>query len=95
MSELIDIDELIKKCGYSFCGKRNNGYCCNHPKNTEAPGRCHTFACPIVREADYNDILELDPELAKQYKSQYERMGFIDSDWVVTGKKKEKAGGEK
>jgi hypothetical protein len=80
--ELIPINELANKCGYFECGELNNGYGCTHPENTEAPGCCHTFACPLAVEADYEDMVELDPELAKEYEEQYQRWGFIDTDWM-------------
>src|SRR5690554_6333294 len=67
---LIHADDLIKECGYFFCGEENNGYCCSHPENEEAPGCCYTWACPIAVEADIQDMRELDPGLAKEYEKE-------------------------
>lgn len=90
MPELITIYDLARNCGYFFTPEDdeewlNNGYCCSHPKNTEAPGECHTFSCPLACEADIEDMLRLDPKLAEEYVEQHERMGFIESDWMVYG----------
>lgn len=83
MAELIQINALANKCGYFFCGEQNNGYCCKHPENTEAPGCCYTWACPVAYEAGYEDILELDPDLAKEYEEEQQKNGFIESDWMI------------
>jgi hypothetical protein len=85
MRKLIAIDDLARKCGYTCDSENNNGYGCNHPESEE--GECHTFSCPIAVEASYNDLLELDPELAKEYEYQLEYRDpeeeGLDSDWMV------------
>ena len=85
MRELITIDDLMRKCGYACDCDENNGYGCNHPDSEE--NQCHTYSCPIATDASYNDLLELDPELAKEYEYQLkykdpEEEG-LDSDWMV------------
>ena len=85
MRELIAIDDLTRKCGYACDSECNNGYGCDHPNSEE--NECHGFSCPIAVEASYNDLLELDPELAKEYEYQLEYKDpeeeGLDSDWVV------------
>jgi len=83
VEKLISINILANKCGFFECGKLNNGYGCTNPENTEAPGCCHTFACPVAYEAGYDDMLRLDPDLAEEYRDEHERNGFIESDWMV------------
>lgn len=85
MRKLITIDDLAETCGYACDCENNNGYGCNHPESKE--NECHTFSCPIASEASYNDLLELDPELAKEYEYQLEfkdpEEEGLDSDWMV------------
>jgi len=85
MNKIIAIDDLIRKCGH-FCSiEENNGYGCSHPESEE--GKCYTFSCPIAVSASYNDLLELEPELAKEYEYQLEYKNpeeeSLDSDWMV------------
>lgn len=89
MAGLVQINSVAYRCGYFYNAylekdvTLNNGYNCSHPENTEAPDCCHTFACPVAREAGYEDMLELDPDLAGEYKDEHQRNGFIESDWMV------------
>lgn len=85
MRKLISIDNLMKTCGYACDCENNNGYGCNHVKSEE--NECHTFSCPIAAESSYNELLELDPELAKEYEYQLkykdpEHEG-LDSGWMI------------
>lgn len=53
---VMHIDVLVLECGmFKFGSELNNGYGCLAPQNTEAPGCCHTFACPIAVELDDED----------------------------------------
>lgn len=79
--QLITIFEIMKNCGH--CEDVDMVYTCSHPENTEEPGRCFTWACPVAYEATYEDMLELDPDLAEEYREEQERNGFIESDWMV------------
>jgi hypothetical protein len=85
MKKLISLDDLANKCGY-FCDcESNNGYGCNNKGNEEK--ECHSYCCPIATDASYNDLLELDSELAKEYEYQLEYKDpeeeGLDSDWMV------------
>jgi len=83
MRELKSMYELMQTCGYACDCDDNNGYGCSHPDSEE--GECHTYSCPIATDASYNDMLELDPELAKEYECQLgdpEEEG-LDSEWMV------------
>lgn len=54
--ECVHIDVLAQECGmYEPGSENNNGYGCKSTLNTEAPGCCHTFACPIANELDNED----------------------------------------
>ena len=91
MKILIHLDDLVRRCGYFGTTRRgeenNNGYGCTHRGNKDYPGECHGFCCPIAVDASYNDLLELDPELAKEYEYQLEHKDpeedGLDSDWMV------------
>jgi hypothetical protein len=93
MRRLIMIDELTSICGYyNGSVSVNNGYGCDHPEceDTEfddeagkEQGRCFTFSCPIAWQADLEDLQELDPGLAEEYKNDALPDGTIDSDWMV------------
>jgi hypothetical protein len=53
---VMHIDQLITECGmFEYGSELNNGYGCRAKQNTEAPGCCHTFACPIAVELDDED----------------------------------------
>lgn len=46
----------IEECGmFTSDTSENNGYGCQAAQNTEAPGCCYTFACPIAAECDEED----------------------------------------
>ncbi len=85
MEKLIDIDDLRMECGYACDCEENNGYGCNHLESEE--GECHRYSCPIASEASYNDLLRLDPELAKEYEYELEHKDpedeGLDSNWMV------------
>lgn len=89
MKKLIHLDDLIKRCGYFGETKyrnghlKNNGYGCKHRGNKDEPGKCFAWDCPVAINADYEDLLELDPELAKEYKEEQKEHGFIESEWMV------------
>jgi hypothetical protein len=89
ITELLPINTLANKCGYFYNAylekdiDLNNGYNCKHPQNMEAPDCCYTFACPIAYMADYEEMLELDPALAAEYKEEFDRNGDIETDWMV------------
>jgi len=85
--ELIDLDDLTRICGYfDSDSDANNGYGCIHPENIkDNEGECHSYSCPVAVEAEYEDMLELDPKLAEQYQQDYEKHGFIKSDWMRWG----------
>ena len=85
MRKLISTYDLTQTCGYACDCENNNGYGCSHPDSEE--GECHGFCCPIATDASYNDLLELDPELAKEYEYRLadtdpEESG-LESDWMV------------
>lgn len=87
MKKLIHLDDLVRECGYfySFEDEEGNwpvfgGYNCKHEKcNTDMNdsekypniGTCSACCCPMGIEASYNDMLELDIELAKEYEEKY------------------------
>jgi hypothetical protein len=51
--ECMHIDCLTRECGmFTSDTMENNGYGCRAPQNTEAPGCCQKFACPIAIECD-------------------------------------------
>lgn len=87
MKKLICLDDLERRCGYSSTTRNgeanNNGYGCTHRGNKETPGECHSYSCPVAVEADYEEILEIDPELAKEYENEQQEHGWIESDWMV------------
>ncbi len=54
--ECMHIDSLRQECGmFTSATEENNGYGCLAPQNTEAPGCCQAFACPIATECDDED----------------------------------------
>jgi len=54
--ECMHIDRLTQECGmFTSDTSENNGYGCQAAQNTEAPGCCYTFACPIATECDEED----------------------------------------
>jgi len=83
--KLITIDDLMKICGYACDCEENNGYGCNHPECEEQ--ECHIYGCPIATDASYNDLFELNPDLAKEYEYQLAYKDpeeeSLDSDWMV------------
>jgi len=93
MKKLIDLDELTKVCGYfgdtHYRNGRlkNNGYGCKHRGKKDEPGKCYSFDCPVAVEVDYEEMLELDPELAKEYEDEQKEHGWIESEWMVVWKK--------
>jgi len=85
--KLIYLDDLIKRCGYFNANTQlNNGYGCKHRGNKDEPGKCFSFCCPVAVNADYEDLLKLDPELAKEYEESEKECGFIECDWMVVYK---------
>ena len=98
MSRLIYLDDLVKRCGYSGTTKnrdgseKNNGYGCTHRGNKDYPGECHGFCCPVAVEASYNELLELDQDLAKEYEYKTHEYCFdpdvsLDNEWMVVWRK--------
>jgi len=92
MNELIQIDELLEKCGYSYNSETNinNGYNCKHPDqeefemvDNEKIGKCFAWSCPLAPKADLQDLKELDSNLFDEYKESADDQGCIESDWVV------------
>jgi len=89
MSILIHLDDLVKCCGYFATTKyrdgtwKNNGYGCTHRGKKGEPGKCFSFDCPVAVNADYEDMLKHDPELAKQYEAEQEENGEIESSWML------------
>jgi len=54
--EVVHIDALVQTCGmFDSESDLNNGYGCRSTHNTETPGRCYTFSCPIATEIDDED----------------------------------------
>jgi len=54
--EVVHIDALVRVCGmFDPDSDLNNGYGCRSTHNTESPGRCYTFSCPIATEIDNED----------------------------------------
>lgn len=55
-NEIISLDELTQVCGM-FDGQSeiNNGYGCRATQNTQSPGCCYSFSCPIAAELDDED----------------------------------------
>lgn len=54
--DCVHIDALSQQCGMFEPGSNNNnGYGCKSKLNTESPGCCHVFSCPIATEADEED----------------------------------------
>jgi hypothetical protein len=92
MKILIDLDSLIKRCGYFATTKyrdgswKNNGYGCTHRGNKSEPGKCYSFCCPVAVEVDYEEMLEIDPELAVEYEVEQKEHGYIESEWMVVWK---------
>lgn len=61
--EVMHIDSLILECGmFDAQSTLNNGYGCKAKQNTNAPGCCYSFSCPIATELD-----EEDPEWEECY----------------------------
>ena len=62
--KVIHIDQLICECGmFTWDTELNNGYGCRSAFNTETPGCCYDFSCPIATTIDeedpeWNDTLE-------------------------------------
>ena len=85
MRKLITIDDLMRICGYDCDSEENNGYGCNHPNNEEPT--CHRYSCPIATDASYNDLLALNPDLAKEYEYQLTYKNpedeSLDGYWMV------------
>ena len=90
--ELIQIDELMCKCGYGYESETNinNGYNCNEPDQEEFEtvdgkkiGKCYAWSCPLAPNADLLDFKELDQILYDEYKESADDQGNIDSAWVV------------
>jgi len=87
--KLIYLDDLTRRCGYFATTKyrdgswKNNGYGCTHRGNKDEPGKCFSFCCPVAVNADYEDLLELDPELAKEYEETQKQYDFIETEWMV------------
>ncbi len=71
--EIIHIDALAERCGAFDSGSElNNGYGCKATAqdiDSENPGCCYTFACPLAVEADEED---------EQWESN-----FSEGDWVI------------
>lgn len=68
--ECMHIDCLARECGmFTSAIEENNGYGCRATQNAEAPGCCHTFACPIATECD-----EEDPQWCDTYSP---------GDWMI------------
>jgi len=94
--KIIHLDDLVRRCGYFATTKyrdgswKNNGYGCTHRGNKDEPGKCFSFCCPVAYEASYNDLLELDSYLAKEYEYQLEYKDpeeeSLDSEWMVVWK---------
>jgi hypothetical protein len=93
MRQLITIDDLTGICGY-FNGavSVNNGYGCNHPDQEETDidretgkeqGKCYCHSCPIAYQADYEDMQNLDAELAEEYKNDIDMCNNLDTEWMV------------
>lgn len=54
--EVLSLDELTQICGmFDGQSELNNGYGCKAAQNTEAPGCCYSFSCPIAWELDDED----------------------------------------
>lgn len=54
--EAISLDELTQICGmFDGQSELNNGYGCRATQNTQAPGCCYSFSCPIAVELDDED----------------------------------------
>lgn len=83
MDKLIVIEDLRRSCGAACFNQENGGYGCDHPENTGAPGECHKYSCPVADEASYEDLLEHDPALAKEYEDEQAKNQCINSDWMV------------
>jgi hypothetical protein len=89
MKKLIHLDDLTGRCGYFATTRyrdgtaKNNGYGCTHLGNTEEPGKCFSWCCPVAVNVDYEELQELDPELAKEYENEQKRYGFIECEWMV------------
>ena len=82
---LITIDDLARRCGFFCSTEDNNGYGCYHQHANE--GLCLRRSCPIAYPASYNDMVELDPDLAEEYAYQVkegkDEDESLDSDWMV------------
>lgn len=88
MKKIIQFDEFTSQCPYFYDSgySVNNGYNCAHPKCEESEkvdstyiknceiGRCHTFTCPLVIEADEEDF-EDKTKNSEEY--EYEECGFV------------------
>jgi hypothetical protein len=92
--ELLQIDNLMSKCGYGYYYEGspmiNNGYNCNHKDceeseevNGKCIGKCYTWSCPIACTAEIDDLKRLDKDLYEEYKSEADREGCIESDWML------------
>jgi hypothetical protein len=93
VKKLIHLDDLTQRCGYFAVTKnrdgswKNNGYGCTHRGNKESPGACYSCSCPVACNADYENLRELDPELAKEYEEEQKEHGFIESQWMIVYRK--------
>ena len=94
IKKLIRLDDLTGCCGYFATTRyrdgsvKNNGYGCTHRGNKDEPGKCSGFDCPVAVEASYNELLELDPDLAKEYEYKTKEYCFdpdagLDNEWMV------------
>ena len=55
-NEVISLDDLTQVCGMFDCESGlNGGFGCKATQNTQAPGCCYSFSCPIAFELDDED----------------------------------------
>jgi histone H3/H4 len=90
--ELIELDDLFRKCPYSYTGDSNNGYNCVHPDCEDLDedtneGRCFHFNCPIGYIPRYDEVLKHDKDLAEEMKDDLEDdSAYIDVTWLLVNK---------
>jgi len=77
------IDELTEYCGLFVRGSKNNGGygCKSKSKRKQEPGCCYSFDCPLVTEADLEDLEQSSPILYEQYKD--DEHNVESSGWVI------------
>ena len=80
------IDNFTYICGYfnNNDPEVNNGYNCDHSDcedyeiiDDKKVGKCYAFGCPLVPEADKEDLKDYDMNLLKEYQNDEEIHDYV------------------